>query len=335
MRFDTLWLDARLATLSPDAAGLGDRRARRGRGRGRAASPSPGPMADLPAGWDAARPRRARRPLDHARPDRLPHPSRLCRQPRARVRAAAGRRHLRGDRAGRRRHRLDREGDARGERGRSRARERCRGSIALLAEGVTTVEIKSGYGLDLETETQDAARRAPARRASAPSTWSPPFSARTRCRRKPTATRTRYIAEVCAMLPAHRRRRAWPTRSTRSARASPSRPSRPRACSRPRRRAGLPVKLHADQLSNLQRRAARRRATARCRPIISNTPTRPASPRWRSAGTVAVLLPGAFYFLRETQQPPIDAAPPARRADGDRDRLQSRHLAADLAAADA
>ena len=79
-----------------------------------------GPAAELPAGWDAARARDARRPLDHARADRLPHAPRLCGRPRARVRAAARGRQLRGDRARRRRHRLDREGDARGERGRAR-----------------------------------------------------------------------------------------------------------------------------------------------------------------------------------------------------------------------
>ena len=49
------------------------------------------------------------------------------------------------------------------------------------------------------------------------------------------------------------------------------------------------------------------RASARFRPIISNTPTKTAPPRWRSAGTVAVLLPGAFYLLRETQLPPVEA----------------------------
>ncbi len=56
-------------------------------------------------------------------------------------------------------------GDARGERGRARAPALPR-LDALIAEGVTTVEIKSGYGLDLETELRHAARGAPARRAS-------------------------------------------------------------------------------------------------------------------------------------------------------------------------
>ena len=50
------------------------------------------------------------------------------------------------------------------------------------------------------------------------------------------------------------------------------------------------------------------------------------------AGTVAVLLPGAYYFLRETQLPPSGCAARSRRAHGHRDRLQSGHLADDLAA---
>ena len=88
-----------------------------------------GPEADLPGSRDSRRrDHRLRRPLDHARPDRLPHPSRLRRRPRPRVRDAAGRRDLRGDRARRRRHRLVGQGTARGERGRARARSRCRGS---------------------------------------------------------------------------------------------------------------------------------------------------------------------------------------------------------------
>ena len=52
------------------------------------------------------------------------------------------------------------------------------------------------------------------------------------------------------------------------------------------------------------------------------------------AGTVAVLLPGAFYFLREKQLPPIDAMRRHGVPHRARDRQQSRHLAADLAAAD-
>jgi hypothetical protein len=82
---------------------------------------------------------------------------------------------------------------------------------------------------------------------------------------------------------------------------------------------GLPVKLHAEQLSDLGG-AALAPGTARCRPIISNI-FRPGVAAMAAAGTVAVILPGAFYTLRETQMPPIEACAQARRADGGGDRL--------------
>ncbi len=53
-----------------------------------------GAEADMPRVSGRGRDHRLRRPLDHARPDRLPHPSCLCRQPRQRIRDAAGRRDL-------------------------------------------------------------------------------------------------------------------------------------------------------------------------------------------------------------------------------------------------
>ncbi len=60
-------------------------------------------------------------------------------------------RELRGYRQGRRRHRLDRDRDPRRERGRT-ADARHERAAQLVAEGVTTIEIKSGYGLDLDNE---------------------------------------------------------------------------------------------------------------------------------------------------------------------------------------
>jgi imidazolonepropionase len=69
---------------------------------------------------------------------------------------------------------------------------------------------------------------------------------------------------------------------------------------------GLPVKLHADQLSNLHGAAL----AARYRRAVGRSPRthrrRAGVAAWRPAGTVAVLLPGAFYFMRETKLPPID-----------------------------
>ena len=60
---------------------------------------------------------------------------------------------------------------------------------ALIAEGVTTIEIKSGYGLELETECRQLQRPRSGSRRSAASTCAPPSSVPTRCRPKaPTRT---------------------------------------------------------------------------------------------------------------------------------------------------
>ncbi|UCE30063.1 MAG: imidazolonepropionase, partial [Burkholderiales bacterium] len=71
-------------------------------------------------------------------------------------------------------------------------------------------------------------------------------------------------------------------------------------------RAGLPVKLHADQLSNLGGAALAARHGALSADHLEYTdPAGVAA--MASAGSVAVLLPGAFYFIRETRLPPIGA----------------------------
>jgi imidazolonepropionase len=72
------------------------------------------------------------------------------------------------------------------------------------------------------------------------------------------------------------------------------------------KRLGLPVKLHADQLSDLggAALAAEHRALSADHMEFSNEAGIGAMKR---KGTVAVLLPGAYYFLRETRMPPIDA----------------------------
>ncbi len=123
-----VWRNARLATLDPRLGGLGiveDGAV----AAPTAASPLPARRPSYRTSRRHRRDRRLRGPLDHARPDRLPHPSRPCRRPRRRVRAAAGGRDLRGDRARRRRHRLHREGDARGRARTSSSRKRSRASM--------------------------------------------------------------------------------------------------------------------------------------------------------------------------------------------------------------
>jgi imidazolonepropionase len=69
---------------------------------------------------------------------------------------------------------------------------------------------------------------------------------------------------------------------------------------------GLPVKLHADQLSNLGGAALAAKFSALSADHLEHTDDAGAA-AMAKAGTVAVLLPGAFYFIRETQKPSVEA----------------------------
>ncbi|TMJ21815.1 MAG: imidazolonepropionase, partial [Alphaproteobacteria bacterium] len=68
---------------------------------------------------------------------------------------------------------------------------------------------------------------------------------------------------------------------------------------------GLPVKLHADQLSNLGGAALAAEFSALSADHLEHTDAAGAA-AMAKAGTVAVLLPGAFYFIRETNKPPVE-----------------------------
>jgi imidazolonepropionase len=72
------------------------------------------------------------------------------------------------------------------------------------------------------------------------------------------------------------------------------------------RRYGLPVKLHADQLSNLHGAALAARFSALSADHLEYTDEEGAA-AMGAAGTVAVMLPGAFFTLRERQVPPIES----------------------------
>ena len=195
---------------------------------------------------------------------------------------------------------------ARGERGRARRAEAAPRLAALAAEGVTTVEIKSGYGLDTANEAEAAARRRGALGAE-----------RRRRRAHDAARRARAAARVRRARRRLRRLRLSrdDSRGARGGLADAVdafcetigfTPAQTRRVFDAARAHGLPVKLHADQLSDLGG-ARSPPSSARCRPITSNTRATPASRRWRAPGTVAVLLPGAFYALRETRLPPVAA----------------------------
>jgi imidazolonepropionase len=140
---------------------------------------------------------------------------------------------------------------------------------ALMAEGVTTVEIKSGYGLDLENEakTLRAARRLGEERDMAIRTT---FLGAHALPPEFKGDQAGYIAKVAdEMLPA------------------------------------IAVKLHADQLSNLHGASLAAEYGALSADHLEYTDEAGAEAMAKS-GTIAVILPGAFYFIRETKKPPIE-----------------------------
>ena len=175
---------------------------------------------------------------------------------------------------------------------------------ALIAEGVSTIEIKSGYGLDIDTELAmlRAARRiAGARPVRVRTSFlgahaiPPEFAGRSDA----------YIDEVClpALEAAHGERLADAVDGFCEGIAF--RPAQIDRVFRRARALGLPVKLHAEQLSDLggAALAARHRAlSADHLEYIGEDGVRALA----EAGTVAVLLPGAFYTLHETRQPPVE-----------------------------
>ena len=175
---------------------------------------------------------------------------------------------------------------------------------ALLAEGVTTIEIKSGYGLSLEHERKQlrAARAlSRARRVSVSTTFlgahalPPEFAGRA----------DDYITEVCGnMLPALVKEQLIGAVDAFCEHIGFSLEQTKRVFNAANLQ-GVRVKLHAEQLSNLHgaaMAAAFRALSADHLEYVDE----PGIEAMRDAHTAAVLLPGAFYFLRETRLPPID-----------------------------
>ena len=176
---------------------------------------------------------------------------------------------------------------------------------ALIAEGVTTVEIKSGYGLDLATEARQlrAARRLAEQRPVGVTTT---FLGAHALPPEAQGDRDRYIDAVASeMLPALAAEGLVDAVDgfCEGIAFTPEQIARLFAAAG---RLGLPVKLHADQLSNLHGAALAARFNALSADHLEHADEDGAAAMAR-AGTVAVLLPGAFYFIRETKLPPVDA----------------------------
>ena len=179
-----------------------------------------------------------------------------------------------------------------------------RRALALQAEGVSTVEIKSGYGLSLEHEARclRVARRLGRELA---------LTVRTTClaaHALPPEYEGRadeYIDAVCAWLPALQAEGLVDAVDAFCERIGFT-PAQTRRVFEAARALGLPIKLHAEQLSD--QGGAELAATfdaLSCDHLefVSQAGVQAMA----RAGTVAVLLPGAYYFLRETQLPPVAA----------------------------
>ena len=176
---------------------------------------------------------------------------------------------------------------------------------ALMAEGMTTIEIKSGYGLELETERRQlrAARRLG---RECPINVRTTFLGAHALPPEAKGDTAEYIETLC--------RDMLPTLATEhladavdafceSIAFSPEETAQVFSAARA---LGLPVRLHADQLSNLGGATLAARFGALSADHLEYASDEGVA-AMAGAGTVAVLLPGAFYFIREKQVPPVDS----------------------------
>jgi imidazolonepropionase len=173
---------------------------------------------------------------------------------------------------------------------------------SLLAEGVTTLEIKSGYGLTLESEAnmlrvaRRIGRELPLRVSSTflgAHALPPEFAGRA----------DDYVDAVCKMIAPLAAEGLVDAVDAFCERIGFSYEQTERVFQAAQAH-GLPVKLHAEQLSD-QRGAE---LTARYQGLSADHLehlTQTGIDAMAAAGTVAVLLPGAYYFLRDTTPPPV------------------------------
>jgi imidazolonepropionase len=175
---------------------------------------------------------------------------------------------------------------------------------ALISEGVTTLEIKSGYGLNTETEMRQlSAARALGR--NRPVGIRTTFLGAHALPPEAEGDKDRYIDLVCGeMLPAVAQAGLADAVDAFMEGIAFSRDQTARVF-RAARALGLPVKLHADQLSNLGGAALASEFSALSADHLEHTDHAGVAAMAQS-GTVAVLLPGAFYFIRETTKPPVE-----------------------------
>lgn len=172
----------------------------------------------------------------------------------------------------------------------------------LLAQGVTTVEIKSGYGLDLATE-QKILEVAAQLDKHHPASVQKTFLGAHALPAEFSHDADGYIEAVCQMLPQLHALKLVDAVDVFCEGIGFS-PEQSRQVFAAATALGLPVKAHAEQLSNLGGSALVAEFGGLSADHIEFLDEAGVAAMAKAA-TVAVLLPGAFYFLRETQLPPI------------------------------
>jgi imidazolonepropionase len=174
----------------------------------------------------------------------------------------------------------------------------------LMRDGVTMLEIKSGYGLDTDSEMKSlkVARRLG---EVLPLSVVTTFLGAHALPPEAKGDKAAYIADVCErQMPAIAKAGLADAVDAfcESIAFSPEQVTRVFETAK---RFNLPVKLHAEQLTTLGGAALAARFGALSADHLEHADEAGIQAMAR-AGTVAVLLPGAFYFLRETQKPPVD-----------------------------
>jgi len=175
---------------------------------------------------------------------------------------------------------------------------------ALLAGGCTTLEIKSGYGLDADNEAKmlRVARRLGERLGlSVRTTYLAAHALPPEYAGRPDD----YLDAACAWLPGLHAEGLVDAVDAFCERIAFS-PAQTRRMFEAARALGLPVKLHADQLSDSGAAALVAEYRGLSADHVEYTDEAAVAAMAR-AGTVAVLLPGSFHVLRETRRPPIEA----------------------------
>ncbi len=174
---------------------------------------------------------------------------------------------------------------------------------AMLAEGVTAVEVKSGYGLDTENElkmlrvARQLGREFP---ASVMATFLGAHTLPPEYMGRPDAYIDLVVGEMIPAVAAKGLATAVDVFCERIA-FTPAQTERVFTAARQH---GLRVKLHAEQLSDSNGAALAARFGALSADHLEHL-NEDGAAAMSAAGTVAVLLPGAFYFLQETCKPPV------------------------------